>query len=107
MDAITVLHGAQYSKQLKGRVAVSDLNNYIIRIFGLKGSWKWACNKMLQGCIVRRSTDTGAAHYKLDNTNNQLIKWAYTHSPFIEKRWDNANIFLSDFTCTKWVVVEC
>jgi hypothetical protein len=60
---------------------------------------------MDKGKIIRRCTDTGAAHYKLDSEKQRRIQWAFTHDPHDCKEWDNAKIFLSDFECTAWVCV--
>jgi len=76
---------------------------WIIRVFGLRGSWRWACKQMDNGYIVYRTTDTGAAKYKLDSENQRRIQWAFTRSPD-DASWKNANIFLSDFECTDWEI---
>jgi hypothetical protein len=90
--------------QKKESVSV-QIKQFVIRTIGLRGSWKWACKQMDKGKIVRRFTDTGAAHYKLDNENQRRIQWAFTRDPHNEKKWDNANIFLDDFKRTDWVCV--
>lgn len=83
------------------------MKDNIIRFLGLNGSWKWACKQMDNGVIVRRSTDSGAAHYRLDCESQRRIVWCYTRNPHNEgsKEWGNAYIFLKDFECTDWVVV--
>jgi len=79
---------------------------YLKGTLGLKGSWKWACKMMDKGHIVRRSTDTGAAHYKLDHEDQRRIVWCFSWTPhlILWSDWDNANIFLSDFECTDWEI---
>ena len=79
--------------------------NKLIVFFGLRGSWKWACKQMDKGLIVRRASDTGAAHYKLDSENQRRIVWAFTRKPHACDKWENANIFLSDFEYTQWETV--
>lgn len=76
------------------------------RALGLRGSWKWACRAMDRGYIVRRSTDTGAAHYKLDHEDQRRIVWCFSREPdsLLWKEWKNANIFLSDFEYTNWII---
>ena len=80
--------------------------NWIITTFGLKGSWKWACKQMNDGHIVRPSTATGAVKYKLDHEGQGRILWAFVDTPTSQTRWDNANLFLTDFKSTKWVIFE-
>ena len=77
----------------------------LIAFLGLKGSWRWACRQMKQGKIVRRKTDTGSAHYKLDSEGQLRIVWAFTRNPKTEKQWDSANLFLSDFSCVAWETI--
>jgi len=71
-------------------------------IFNMKGSWGWACKKMEEGLTIYRTTDTGTARYKLDNEGQRRIMWAYARVPDDYTFWENANIFISDFTCTDW-----
>ena len=76
---------------------------WFIRFFGLKGSWRWACRQLDKGYIVYRTTDTGAAKYKLDNEGQRRIQWVFAHNSD-NAEWKNANIFLADFECTDWAV---
>lgn len=78
--------------------------NFIVKFFGLKGSWKWACKQMLCGKIVYRKTDTGSAKYKLDTENQGRICWHFTSNPISSDIWETAYIFLSDFNCTDWEI---
>ena len=82
--------------------------NKFKKFFGLNGSWKWACRMMDKGHIVRRSTDTGAAHYKLDHEGQRRIVWCFSRTPesVLWNDWKNANIFLTDFECTDWEIYE-
>ena len=77
---------------------------WLISFLGLKGSWKWACREMSKGRIVRRSTNTGKAHYRLDRENQRRIQWVFCAGSTLENEWENANIFLSDFECIDWVI---
>ena len=75
---------------------------WIIRFFGLKGSWSWACRQMDKGFIVYRTTDTGSAKYRLDCEGQRRIEWAFTYDVTNTTVWEDAKIFLSDFECTEW-----
>lgn len=79
--------------------------NWIIRFFGLKGSWKWACKQMERGAWVRPAHAAGSVKYKLDYENQRRIVWTFKRDPIENKDWENANIFLSDFEATDWVCV--
>lgn len=74
---------------------------WLIRFFGLKGSWRWACRQMQKGNTVYRTTDSGAAKYRLDDEYQARIEWSFTDS-LIGAKWENANIFLKDFECISW-----
>jgi len=81
---------------------------WIIKFFGLRGSWAWACRQMEKGKVVRPASATGTVRYKLDNENQGRILWSFPHrkDPLGKKeKWENANIFLSDFSSTDWVCV--
>lgn len=79
--------------------------NWIIRFFGLKGSWKWACKQMERGEWVRPAHATGSVKYRIDNETQGRIVWTFKREPIGNKDWGNANIFLSDFDATDWVCV--
>jgi len=66
------------------------------------GTWKWACERMKEGCIVRPADATGPVKYKLDSGNNRLIMWTFKDKP-TKTDWESANIFLSDFENVDWV----
>ena len=76
----------------------------VVRILGLKGSWKWACRQMDKGFIVHRTTDTGSAKYRLDPENQRRIVWAFTVDPSASHNWKTANIFLDDFETVCWAI---
>ena len=80
----------------------------IIRFFGFRGSWKWACKQMDKGKIVRCKSWTGTVRLKIDNKYNRRIIWAFPNrkDPYgLLEKWESANIFLSDFEATDWEVV--
>lgn len=77
----------------------------IIRFFGLKGSWSWACKQMKKGYIVKPKNITGAVKYKIDDIENGLILYSFTHKPYTEKNWESANIFMDDIERTDWMIV--
>jgi protein involved in temperature-dependent protein secretion len=79
------------------------MRDYLIRLLGLKGSWKWACKQMDKGAIVRPSNATGSVCYKLDHEGQRRIVWAFNRHPIRGTKWENANIFLSDFESTDWI----
>lgn len=81
------------------------MKKWIIKTFGLRGSWRWACKQMERGKLVRPNHATGAVKYKLDCENQRRILWTFRRNPQTEKDWESANIFLSDFEATDWVCV--
>ena len=70
---------------------------WLVKFLGLRGSWSWACKEMDRGRIVCRTTDTGAARYRLDGEGQRRIEWSFGGG------WESAYIFLDDFECTDWV----
>lgn len=79
------------------------LKSWIIKTFGLKGSWKWACKQMQQGRMVGTMNTTGHVRYRLDNEAQERILWAFHNGPTY-KDFRGANIFLQDFERVDWVV---
>lgn len=77
---------------------------YLIKLFGLKGSWKWACKKMSNGSIVWRKNQTGTVKYKVDSPENGRIVWTFENNPLKNSDWKKSNIFLSDFDAIDWCV---
>lgn len=80
------------------------MTKFLIRFLGLPGSWTWACRQMDKGKIVYRTTDTGAAKYRLDFEDNRRIICAFVRGTPRRDNWMSAYIFLSDFECTAWAV---
>ena len=79
---------------------------YAVRVFGLKGSWKWALKKMLQGEIIYRTTDTGAAKYRFSRDEQDRLEWAFEHHITEFTKWNNAYFFFGDILCTTWDVFK-
>ena len=78
--------------------------NWIIKTFGLRGSWSWACRQMDNGQWVRPASSTGSVKIKLDYLGQRRIVWTFARSPQGNADWESANIFLSDFESTDWVL---
>jgi len=79
----------------------------IIRFFGLKGSWKWACRKMKEGYIIRPGLATGSVKYKIDDEDQGRIQWSFDRAVSYgvkDFKWENANIFLKDFEKIDWEI---
>ena len=75
---------------------------YFIRLFGLPGSWKWACRQMKKGHMIRPRSASGTIKFKLDDEGQGRILWSFARYPTERADWDSANIFLSDFEATDW-----
>ena len=50
------------------------MEKWIIKIFGLKGSWKWAKKQMLNGQMIRGEDWSRALKLKVDNSENGLLQ---------------------------------
>lgn len=44
---------------------MKKINDWVIKTFGLRGSWSWAKKQMLNGAIIKRKATTGT--YKIAN----------------------------------------
>jgi hypothetical protein len=75
------------------------MKKWIIRTFGLKGSWKWAKRQMLKGKMVRCKHWSGALKYKIDSPENGLMLSDYSRS-IMQCEWRSSNHHLKyeDFT---------
>lgn len=78
--------------------------NWIIRFFGLKGSWMWACRQMDAGNIIRPASASGGIKYRLDPEAQRRIQWTFHRFPTENRDWESAKIFLSDFEDTDWAL---
>ena len=71
---------------------------WFIRLFGLRGSWKWACRQLDKGLEIRPQSATGCVRYRLDLENQRRLEWWFGS-------WENANFFLSHLERTDWELV--
>ena len=74
---------------------------WIIRLLGLRGSWKWACRQLMKGHVVYPLRATGAVQYALDDEHQKRLLWRFGNND----EWQNANFFLRDQLRTDWVVM--
>jgi hypothetical protein len=51
---------------------MKKINNWVIRTFGLRGSWSWAKKQMLNGAIIKRKATTGT--YKIAGDDEIEVK---------------------------------
>lgn len=77
----------------------------IVRFFGFRGSWKWACRQMKRGSVVRPRSATGTVKYRLDDEGQQRLQWTFDRDAAMAK-WENANFFLRDQESTDWEIVK-
>ncbi len=86
------------------------MKNWIIRTFGLKGSWKWAKKQMLNGKIVRCEHWSGTLKLRVDSKENTLLQccfWRKNEEPKNgTKLWETSNHHLSYENYTDYVVFE-
>lgn len=52
---------------------MKKINNWVIRTFGLRGSWSWAKKQMLNGAIIKRKATTGTYKIAIDDDKNKLL----------------------------------
>lgn len=45
---------------------MKKINDWVIRTFGLRGSWSWAKKQMLNGAIIKRKATIGT-YLKMEN----------------------------------------
>lgn len=88
-----------------------SIKNWVIRAFGLKGSWSWAKRQMLAGKMIRQKNISGQLKYRLDSKHKNRVCWNFSakkpdvNVPFYEV-WESANHFLSDEDATDYEVFE-
>jgi hypothetical protein len=94
-------------KQLKTNIIMKTV---IIRMFGLKGSWKWAKKQMLQGKIVRCKHWSGSLKLKIESKDNPLLQANFTRTPKTihesDKLWETSNWHISYEDYTDYEVFE-
>ena len=76
---------------------------WIIRHFGLRGSFLWACRQMKKGRIVKLKYTTGAVKLRFDTEGQGRIQWAFVHE-LKNAEWENAYVFYKDILSTNWEV---
>lgn len=60
---------------------------------------------MENGRIVRQRSATGSVRYKLDHEGQRRIMWTHAGKDMGSVvLYENANIFLSDFEATDWII---
>ena len=86
------------------------MKNWIIRTFGLKGSWKWAKKQMLNGKVVNCKHWSGALKLRVQSPSNTLLEncfWRDNKKPENgTPLWETSNHFLSYEDFTDYQVVE-
>lgn len=58
---------------------MKKINNWVIRTFGLRGSWSWAKKQMLNGAIIKRKATTGTYKIAIDDDKNRLLVATWDH----------------------------
>lgn len=52
---------------------MKKINDWVIKTFGLRGSWSWAKKQMLNGAIIKRKATAGTYKIAIDNDKNRLL----------------------------------
>lgn len=50
---------------------MKKINDWVIRTFGLRGSWSWAKKQMLNGAIIKRKATIGTYKIAIDRDDHQ------------------------------------
>ena len=58
---------------------MKKINDWVIKTFGLRGSWSWAKKQMLNGAIIKRKATTGTYKIAIDNDKNRLLVATWGH----------------------------
>ena len=58
---------------------MKKINDWVIRTFGLRGSWSWAKKQMLNGAIIKRKATIGTYKIAIDNAKNRLLVATWDH----------------------------
>lgn len=58
---------------------MKKINDWVIRTFGLRGSWSWAKKQMLNGAIIKRKATIGTYKIAIDNDKNKLLVATWDH----------------------------
>jgi hypothetical protein len=82
------------------------ITKWIIRTFGLPGSWKWALRQMSNGKIVRNGSPSPV--YRICQPSR--IMWSYCTGNkachFQKTDFRPADFYLYDFDSVEWEVLE-
>lgn len=81
------------------------MKKYIIKLFGLKGSWQWAVKQMQQGRIVRCKAWAGAVKYRVDNKENGLLLNDFSRT-WENVKWETSNFHISLMNRTDWQIFD-
>ena len=65
---------------------MKKINDWVIKTFGLRGSWSWAKKQMLNGAIIKRKATTGTYKIAIDNDKNRLLVATWGHYLRLELR---------------------
>lgn len=70
---------------------MKKINDWVIRTFGLRGSWSWAKKQMLNGAIIKRKATIGTYKITVDNDKNRLLvaTWDHLDQGFIHMQLDD------------------
>jgi hypothetical protein len=73
---------------------MKKINDWVIRTFGLRGSWSWAKKQMLNGAIIKRKATIGTYKIAIDNDKNRLLvaTWDHLDDKGILNMWADINI---------------
>lgn len=85
------------------------MKDYIIRVFGLKGSWSWAKKQMMKGFAVRCRHWSGVLRLKIDSPENTLLQSSFTGGKDLMNRieeWETSNHFLSYENFTDYCISD-
>lgn len=58
---------------------MKKINDWVIKTFGLRGSWSWAKKQMLNGAIIKRKATTGTYKIAIDNDKDAVDYFVTAH----------------------------
>ena len=84
------------------------MKKWIIRTFGLKGSWVWAKKQMLKGGAVRCKHWTGALRFRIDSPENTLLQASFHRGNLRndKEEWETSNHHLNFENFTDYELIE-
>lgn len=80
------------------------MREWVIRTFGLKGSWYWAKKQMRNGKVVACRHWPGTLKYSIDREGQSRLQRTFSVN-IIDARWETAYHFLDSEDATDWYVV--